>query len=74
MQGDLLIQVYIEVPTKIKPEHEAILRELAKYETKNGALKEQKSFGAKLAQFVKDFFPEKKPRPAEESKEKDNSK
>lgn len=53
--GDLLIQLYIEVPTKIKPEHEAILRQLAEYE-RDGVLSERKSFGAKLKDFVKDFF------------------
>ncbi len=58
--GDLLIQLYIEVPTKIKPEHAAILRKLAEYEG-DATLTECKSFGARLKKFVKDFFPEKKP-------------
>lgn len=57
--GDLLIQLYIEVPTKIKPEHEKILRQLAEYEGES-VLKERQSFTSSLKQFVKDFFPNKK--------------
>ena len=57
--GDLHIQVFIEVPTKIKPEHEAILRKLAEYEG-DSVLTERKSFGARLKDFVKDFFPSEK--------------
>lgn len=57
--GDLLIQFFIEVPTKLKPEHEAILRKLAEYEG-DSVLKERKSFAANLKQFVRDFFPDKK--------------
>lgn len=64
--GDLLIQVYIEVPTKLKPEHEAILRKLAEFEG-DSVLKERKSFTSSLKQFVKDFFPERKS--SKESKE-----
>lgn len=57
--GDLLIQLFIEVPTKIKPEHEKILRQLAEYEG-DSVLPERLSFGASLKKFVSDFFPEKK--------------
>ncbi|MBR6387631.1 MAG: molecular chaperone DnaJ [Thermoguttaceae bacterium] len=57
--GDLLIQLFIEVPKKITPEHEAILRKLAACEG-DSVLKERKSFSASLKEFVKDFFPEKK--------------
>ena len=67
--GDLLIQVVIEVPTKIKPEHEAILRKLAEYEG-DSVLKGRKSFSANLKQFVKDFFPEKKNPKQTDEKEK----
>ena len=68
MQGDLLLQVYIEVPTKIKPEHEAILRKLAEFEG-DGVLKKRNTFAASLKKFVKDFFPEKKSAKTNDSKE-----
>ena len=67
--GDLLIQLYIEVPKKITPEHEAILRKLAEFEG-DSVLKEKKSFTASLKQFVKDFFPEKKDKQAADPKKK----
>jgi molecular chaperone DnaJ len=51
LAGDLLIQVYIEVPRKLKPEHEAVLRELAKIE-KEHVSKERKSFFSKLKEYV----------------------
>ncbi|MGN0930436.1 MAG: molecular chaperone DnaJ [Thermoguttaceae bacterium] len=57
--GDLLIQLFIEVPTKIKPEHEKILRQLAEIEG-DAVLPERGSFGSRLKKFVADFFPEKK--------------
>lgn len=70
LTGDLLIQVFIEVPTKIKPEHEEILRKLAEYEG-DSVLKERKSFGATLKEFLKDFFPERKnPEPADDEDDK----
>ncbi len=54
--GDLLIQLFIEVPTKIKPEHAKILRQLAEYEG-DSVLTERKSFCGKLKDFVKEYFP-----------------
>ncbi len=66
--GDLLIQVFIEVPTKVKGEHAAILRKLAEFEGES-VLKERKSFASNLKQFVKDFFPDRK-----ESKDGDDAK
>ena len=57
--GDLLIQLFIEVPKKIKPEHEKILRKLAEYEG-DSVLSERRSFGSTLKKFVSEFFPEKK--------------
>ena len=49
-RGDLLVQVYIEVPKKLTPEHENVLRELAELEHKN-VTPERKSFFAKLKEF-----------------------
>jgi molecular chaperone DnaJ len=49
--GDLLVQVFIEVPKKVSKEEQALLRELAALEQKHVA-PERKSFFAKL----KDYF------------------
>jgi molecular chaperone DnaJ len=49
-KGDLLVQVYIEVPKNLTPEHEAVLRELAELEHKN-VTPERKSFFAKLKEY-----------------------
>ncbi len=57
--GDLLIQVYIEVPRKLKPEHKELLRKLAELEGEH-VLPEQKSFFGKLGEYVTEFFGEKK--------------
>jgi molecular chaperone DnaJ len=59
ISGDLLIQVYIEVPRKLKPEHRSLLQKLAVLEGKH-TLPEQKNFFSKLGDFVKEFFTEKK--------------
>ncbi|MDR0869681.1 MAG: molecular chaperone DnaJ [Planctomycetaceae bacterium] len=56
--GDLLIQVYIEVPRKLGTEHKDLLRKLAKMEGEN-VLPERKSFFGKLGEFVSEFFGEK---------------
>jgi molecular chaperone DnaJ len=50
-RGDLLVQVYVEVPKKLTPEHERILRELAEVENAHVS-PARKSFFAKL----KDYF------------------
>ena len=55
MAGDLLIQVFIEVPTKISPEHEKLLRDLARFEGDN-VFPERTSFCGKLKKFVTEFF------------------
>ncbi|MDO4586853.1 MAG: molecular chaperone DnaJ [Planctomycetia bacterium] len=55
MAGDLLIQVFIEVPTKISPEHETLLRKLAEVEGVH-LFPERKSFCSKLKNFVSEFF------------------
>jgi len=50
-RGDLLVQVHIEVPQKLTPEHERMLRELAEVENTHVS-PERRSFFAKL----KDYF------------------
>ncbi|MDO5554953.1 MAG: molecular chaperone DnaJ [Planctomycetia bacterium] len=55
MAGDLLIAVYIEVPKKLRPEHEKLLRQLAEIEG-GSTLPEQASFCSKLKSWVQDFF------------------
>jgi len=59
MAGDLLIQVYIEVPRKLRPEHKELLRKLAELEGEH-VLPERKSFFGKLGEYVTEFFGEKK--------------
>ncbi|MHB8902394.1 MAG: molecular chaperone DnaJ [Thermoguttaceae bacterium] len=49
-KGDLLVQVYIEVPKTLTPDHEAVLRQLAELERKN-VTPERKSFFAKLKEY-----------------------
>ena len=56
--GDLHIQVYIEVPRKLKPEHRKLLQQLADLEGEQ-TLPEQKNFFGKLGEFVSEFFTEK---------------
>jgi len=50
-RGDLIVQVFIEVPTRLTGEHERILRELAEVENANVS-PERKSFFSK----VKEYF------------------
>lgn len=50
-QGDLLVQVFIEVPKRLTAEHERILRELAEVENANVS-PQRKSFFSK----VRDYF------------------
>lgn len=56
MAGDLLIQVFIEVPRKVKPEYEELLRKLAELEHEH-VMPERKCFFSKLAEYVSEFFP-----------------
>ena len=62
--GDLHIQVYIEVPRKLKSEHRKLLQQLADLEGDH-VLPERKHFFGKLGNFVSEFFSEK----AEKEKE-----
>jgi molecular chaperone DnaJ len=50
-RGDLLVQAFIEVPTKISAEHEALLRQLAEFEHVN-VTPHRKSFLEKLKDFI----------------------
>ena len=50
-RGDLLVQVYVEVPKRLTPEHERLLRDLAEIENTH-VTPERKSFFSKL----KDYF------------------
>ncbi len=56
--GNLHIQVYIEVPRKLKPKHKELLRQLAELEGDH-ILPERKNFFTKLGEFVTEFFSEK---------------
>lgn len=53
-RGDLLVQVYIEVPKKLSAEHEKVLRDLAKIEHTDVSPR-RKSFFEKLKEY---FIPE----------------
>ncbi|MGL4594855.1 MAG: molecular chaperone DnaJ [Thermoguttaceae bacterium] len=65
ISGDLLIQVYIEVPRKLKPEHKELLRKLADFEHEQ-VLPDRKSFFGKLGDYVTEFFSEKEPKKEKE--------
>ena len=58
LAGDLHIQVYIEVPRKLKAEHRKLLQQLAELEGEH-VLPERKNFFSKLGDFVSEFFHEK---------------
>lgn len=50
-RGDLLVEVYIEVPKKLSARYEKLLRELAELEN-NEVLPEQKSFFSKIRDYL----------------------
>ena len=58
LAGDLHIQVYIEVPRKLKAEHRKLLQQLADLEGDH-TLPERKNFIGKIGNFVSEFFSEK---------------
>ena len=58
LAGDLHIQVYIEVPRKLKTEHRKLLQQLADLEGEH-VLPERKNFLGKIGDFVSEFFSEK---------------
>ena len=77
ISGDLLIQVFIEVPRNISPAHEAALRKLAEIEGDN-VFPKRNSFLNSLKNFVTDFFgekeePKKTAPPPKENAKKDSS-
>jgi molecular chaperone DnaJ len=49
-RGDLLVQVFVEVPKRLTPEHERVLRELAEIENVHVS-PERKSFFSKLKEY-----------------------
>ncbi|MBQ3453633.1 MAG: hypothetical protein IJG25_02090, partial [Thermoguttaceae bacterium] len=69
--GDLLIQVYIEVPRKMTPEYENLLRKIAEIDG-DTVFPQRNGFGSKLKNFLSDFFSpkEKEKDKAEESAKK----
>jgi molecular chaperone DnaJ len=50
-RGDLIVEVYIEVPKKISPQYERLIRELAELEHTE-VLPERKSFFAKIKEYL----------------------
>jgi len=49
-RGDLMVQILIEVPKRLNPEHERLLRELAEVEN-NNVTPQRKSFFSKLKEY-----------------------
>ncbi|MDR1959619.1 MAG: molecular chaperone DnaJ [Planctomycetaceae bacterium] len=58
MAGDLHVITVIEVPKKLTPEHEELLRKLAEIEHEN-IMPERKSFFSTVKEYISDFFSEK---------------
>ncbi|MDR2642721.1 MAG: hypothetical protein LBC74_07995, partial [Planctomycetaceae bacterium] len=71
--GDLHIQVYIEVPRKLRPEHQDLLRKLAELEGEH-VLPERKNFFSKLGEFVTEFFSDKSDKSEKKDETKESSK
>ena len=72
--GDLIVQFYIETPTKLTPEHEAVLRKLAEIEG-DAVTPQRKSFCSKLKDFFDDLFADDKDeKKSGEEKTKENEK
>ncbi|MBQ7030298.1 MAG: hypothetical protein IJN32_08640, partial [Thermoguttaceae bacterium] len=71
--GDLIVQFYIETPTKLTPEHEAILRKLAEIEG-DAVTPQRKSFCSKLKDFFDDLFADDKDKEKKDGEEKKKEK
>jgi molecular chaperone DnaJ len=50
-RGDLHVQIYVEVPKTLTPEHETLLRQLAEVENAN-VMPKRKSFFEKLKEYL----------------------
>ena len=68
--GDLLIQVYIEVPRKMTPEYENLLRKIAEIDG-DTVFPQRNGFGSKLKNFLSDFF---SPKEKEKDREEESAK
>ncbi len=55
LKGDLLVQVFIEVPRNVSPKHQADLKKLAETEGETG-FGQRKTYFNTLKQFMKDYF------------------
>ncbi|MBQ9799784.1 MAG: molecular chaperone DnaJ [Thermoguttaceae bacterium] len=71
--GDLIVQFYIETPTKLTPEHEAVLRKLAEIEG-DAVTPQRKSFCSKLKDFFDDLFADDKDKEKKDGEEKKKEK
>ncbi len=71
--GDLIVQLFIETPTKLTPEHEAVLRKLAEIEG-DAVLPKRKSFCSKLKDFFDDLFADDKEDKGAAEEKKDEKK
>ena len=67
LAGDLLIQVYIEVPKTMTPEYESLLRKIAEIDGER-VFPQRSGFGGKLKSFLADFFTPKEPEKSDEKK------
>jgi len=65
--GDLLIQVFIEVPRTMTPEYEKLLRQIAEIDG-DKVFPERTGFGSKLKSFLSDFFSGKEEKTEKEKK------
>lgn len=55
LAGDLLIQVFVEVPKTMTPEYEQLLRKIAEIDGDH-VFPQRSGFGGKLKKFLADFF------------------
>ncbi|MGI5831579.1 MAG: molecular chaperone DnaJ [Thermoguttaceae bacterium] len=64
LKGDLLVQVFIEVPRGVSPKYQAELKKLAEVEGETG-FAQRKNFFDALRQFMKDYFGKEGPSASE---------